>query len=140
MSTEKDRPKLVSIEEKLSPEVEVKGHPKDVEEVDSEILAKMKARLEGVNFDEFYDSSSRRLDELAIKREKEKLLRVFPSVSALNHAFNDKRLLRELQKEIRYEGVDFEFLSKVSESSFEGVEVDSQEFYLKFLFDGEAEV
>jgi hypothetical protein len=137
MSTERDFPKVIPINEEVELKIEVRPHPEDVGDVDNEILAKMNARLNGTKFDELYDAQSRRLDELSIKREKEKLLRVFPTADAVREAFANKALLGELRKEIKYEGIDYDFLETLSHASFNSAHVESEEFYLKFLFEVE---
>lgn len=114
--------------------INVVPHPQDVIDVDPFIIASMKARLNGESLNDVYDLTDRAFDELQLLREKNKLKKVFGSLSQLQDAFSSIKTLKQVQDEMSFEDVDKEILSKYSYMLSRESNVDEYDFYRNFLF------
>jgi hypothetical protein len=114
--------------------INIVPHPQDVIDVDPFIIASMKARLNGESLSDVYDLTDRAFDELQLLREKNKLKKVFGSLTQLQDAYSSIKNLKQIQEEMSFEDVDKELLSKYSFMISRENNVDEYDFYRTFLF------
>ena len=117
--------------------ITIMPHPEDIIDVDPVIIAKMKARLKGENFNHVYDITDRVIDEITIQREKNKLKRIFGSEIQVKEAFSSIRNVHLIQEEFAFEDVDKKLLADYAFIMSRESNVDEVDFYRSFLFDTE---
>jgi hypothetical protein len=115
--------------------IQVVPHPKDIIDVDPEILAVMNARLKGQDYNDYYEEDERLSNQLIIQQEKNKLKKVFSSSNDLRFGFSSIKNIREIKEELKFEDVDRELLKKYTEKVYSGEHIDEVDFYHNFLFD-----
>lgn len=115
--------------------INVIPHPQDIIDVDPFIIASMKARLNNESLENVYDVSDRVFDDISLMREKNKLKKVFASLTQLQDAFSSIKSMRLAQDEMNFEEVNRELLSKYSFSISGEKNIDEYDFYRSFLFD-----
>ncbi len=123
MCTDKD--KIVKLHEDIPTVVDVEAHPDEIADVDAETLAIMKARLEGVDFEELYDNNEVLAQSLEVKLQRKKLASVFACFADLEGGFLKDKMKPELQRELRYEGFEPSFIwpeiTTIDEITFEDI-------------------
>lgn len=115
--------------------INVVPHPEDIIDVDPFVIASMKSRLNNESLTNIYDVSDRSFDEVTLIREKNKLKKVFGSLTQLQDAFSSIKSLKIVQDEMNFEEVNREFLSQYSFSISREKNVDEYDFYRSFLFE-----
>ncbi|MFG1520350.1 hypothetical protein [Halobacteriovorax sp. ZH1_bin.1] len=114
--------------------IQIVPQPKKIIDVDPEILAVMNARLQGVDYSEYYEEDENLSNQLIIQQEKRKLRKIFSSSSDICTGFNSLKNIREIKEEMKFEDVDRELLKKYSEKLYAGEHIDEVDFYKSFLF------
>ncbi len=114
--------------------INVIPHPEDIIDVDPFVIASMKARLKDESLENVYDLTDRSFDEIALMREKNKLKKVFRTLTQLQDAFSSIKSMRLVQEEMKFEEVNREFLSQYSFSISREKNIDEFDFYRSFLF------
>ena len=113
--------------------IEIKPHPEDVIEVDPAILANMNARLKGESFDDVYGSDDRVTKEFLIRKETEKLKRIFGTSTAVFDAFSSLTQIRDIRKELQFEEIDQDLLASYSIKKSGGAPIDEVDVYAGLL-------
>lgn len=114
--------------------ISITPHPDDVIDVDPSIIANMKERLKGTDRSSLYDNTDRVIDELALRREKIKLGRVFGSPDEIREAYSSIKNIRTAKEELSFEGVNRKLLSDYAFIKSGEKNVDEVDFYQFFLF------
>ena len=114
--------------------IQIIPHPKDVIDVDPEILAVMNARLNGQDYSDHYLEDENLSNQLIIQQEKRKLKKIFSSADDLRSSFSSIKGIREIKEELKFEDVDRELLRKYSQKVYSGEHIDEVDFYRNFLF------
>lgn len=127
MGTEKDN--VVKLHKDPATTVEVEAHPEEVADVDAETLAIMKARLEGIDFEELYDNEDVRLVERRLEVQRKLLFGVFTDPENLRQQYVDGILKDEVLREVRYARVDLKFIG----DQVAGFNIQDQNSVIKFL-------
>jgi hypothetical protein len=113
--------------------IEIQPHPEEVIEVRPDVLALMKARLNGESLDHLYSQEDRVSNELLIHLERQKLAAVFESAEQVLVAFSSLRNMKEVRQELRAAKVDHELLSSYSLKKTHGEAVDEADVYISLL-------
>jgi len=117
--------------------IQIVPHPKDIIDVDPEILAVMNARLNGQDYSDHYLEDENLSNQLIIQQEKRKLRKIFSSADDLHFGFSSIKNIREIKEELKFEDVDRELLRKYSKKIYNGEHgqyIDEVDFYRNFLF------
>lgn len=114
--------------------INVIPHPEEIIDVDPFVIASMKARLNNESLENVYDLSDRAFDQIALSREKNKLKKVFGTLTQLQDAFSSIKSMRLIQEEMLFEEINRELLSQYSFSISQENNVDEYDFYRFFLF------
>ncbi len=114
--------------------IQIVPHPKDVIDVDPEILAVMEARLKGVDYNDYFGEDENLSNQLIIQQEKRKLKKVFSSVGDLEAGFSSIKNIREIKEELKFEEVDRNLLNRYSQKTYNGENIDEVDFYKSFIF------
>lgn len=115
--------------------INVVPHPEDIIDVDPFVIASMRARLNNESLSQVYDLTDRVFDEIALKKEKNKLKSVFSSIIQLQDAFSSIKSIKLVQEEMNFEEVNRDLLSRYSFSISNEKNIDEYDFYRSFLFD-----
>ncbi len=114
--------------------IQIAPHPKDVIDVDPEILAVMNAKLNGKDYNNHYLEDENLSNQLVIQKEKIKLKKVFTSLGDLHFGFSSIKNIRQIKEELKFEDVNRKFLKKYSQKIYQGKNIDEVDFYRSFLF------
>ena len=112
-------------------------HPKDVIDVNPEIISNMKAKLKMNITPKVYNISDRTIDELALMREKSKLKRIFSNECQLKKLFSSIKNIKIIQEELSLEKIDRKLLFEYSYIKSDRINMDEIDFYRAFLFNAE---
>ena len=104
-------------------------------DVDPVIIASMKERLQRANL--INKDSPPMKDQKILRREKDKLKRVFRSLEELKKCFSSVKNIQSTQREIGYEGVDRKLLTDYAYLKSCETNVDQMDFFRFFLFDAQ---
>jgi hypothetical protein len=119
---------------KLQGTIELKPYPDEILDVDPKIIASMKARLRGESTAHIYDITDRVIDEVALAREKKKILKVLSTIDELHYAFSSTKNIAQIQEEFVFESVDKAMLSDYAYVISHQENVDEFDFLNHFLF------
>jgi len=114
--------------------IQIVPHPKKIIDVDPDILAVMKARLDGVDYADYYSEDEKLSNQLLIQSEKRKLRKIFSSISDIRSGFSSLKNIREIKEEMKFEDIDRDLLRQYSEKVYGGEHIDEVDFYRSFLF------
>lgn len=114
--------------------IELRPYPDEILDVDPKIIASMKARLRGESTAHIYDVSDRVIDEIALAREKRKLLKVISTSRELHDAFSSTKDIAKIQDEFVFESVDKAMLSDYAFVISHQENIDEFDFLNHFLF------
>lgn len=114
--------------------IELRPYPDEILDVDPKIIASMKARLRGESTAHIYDITDRVIDEVALAREKKKLLKVISTSGELHDAFSSTKNIAQIQEEFIFESVDKEMLSDYAYVISHQENIDEVDFLNHFLF------
>jgi hypothetical protein len=114
--------------------IELRPYADEILDVDPKIIASMKARLRGESTAHIYDISDRFIDEIALAREKKKLLKVVSSGDELREAYSSTKNIAQIQEEFVFESVDKKMLSDYSFVISHQENIDEFDFLNHFLF------
>ena len=103
-------------------------------EVDPEVVAVMKARLQGQEFYKVYDTSDRMTTRQQLDQERKKLKTLFQSPKALVESFSSIKNTKKTLKSMQFYKVDRKFLSQYADAQSEGLAIDEVDFYAWFVF------
>ena len=115
-------------------EIVIAPQPPPVSDVDPVIIADMKARLAGKDQAGIHDRRDRMIDELALRREKQKLQQLFKTPQQLWQAFSSLRNINETQKELCLFKINKLLLADYCYLKASEANVDEMDFYRAFLF------
>jgi hypothetical protein len=113
--------------------IEIQPHPEEVIDVRPEILAVMKARLNGESLDHLYSPDDRVSNGLLIDLERRKLKAVFGSPEQVLEAFSSLKNIKAVRQELRAAGLAHELLSEYSLKKNHGDTVDEADVYINLL-------
>ena len=114
--------------------IELRPYPDEILDVDPKIIASMKARLRGESTTHIYDITDRVIDEVALAREKKKLLKVISTSGELHEAYSSTKNIAQIQEEFVFESVDKEMLSDYAFVISHQENIDEFDFLNHFLF------
>jgi hypothetical protein len=114
--------------------IELRPYPDEILDVDPKILASMKARLRGESTAHIYDIVDRVIDEVALAREKKKLLKVISTTDELREAYSSTKNIAQVQEEFVFETVDKAMLSDYAYVISHQENIDEFDFFNHFLF------
>ena len=114
--------------------IELRPFPDEIMDVDPKIIASMKARLRGESTAHIYDITDRVIDEVALAREKKKLLKVISTSGELHDAFSSTKSIAQIQEEFVFESVDKAMLSDYAYVVSHQENIDEFYFLNHFLF------
>jgi hypothetical protein len=114
--------------------IELRPYADEILDVNPKIIASMKARLRGESTAHIYDVSDRVIDEVALVREKKKLLRIISSGDELREAFSSIKNIAQIQEMFVFESVDKTMLSDYSFVISHQENIDEFDFLNHFLF------
>lgn len=114
--------------------IELRPYPDEILDVDPKIIASMKARLRGKPTAHIYDITDRVIDEVALAREKKKLLKVISTTEELREAFSSTKTIAQIQEEFVFESVDKVMLSDYAFVISHQENIDEFDFLNHFLF------
>lgn len=114
--------------------IELRPYPDEILDVDPKIIASMKARLRGESTAHIYDVTDRVIDEVALAREKKKLLKVISTSSQLHDAFSSTKDIAQIQEEFVFESVNKAMLSDYAYVISHQENIDEFDFLNHFLF------
>lgn len=114
--------------------IELRPYPDEILDVDPKIIASMKARLRGESTTHIYDVTDRVIDEVALAREKKKLLKVISTSAELHDAFSSSKNIAQIQAEFIFETVDKAMLSDYAFVISHQENIDEFDFLNHFLF------
>lgn len=138
MSTEKDK-NILSIKDH-SGTIEVKPHPEEIIDVAPEILALMEARLNGQSFIEMYGDEDKVSQEFLIRKETEKLKRVFGTGDQVSLRFQSVKLIKDMRQELQFEEVNRKFLGEYALKKTGRNFVDECDLYTSLISGTEMEI
>jgi hypothetical protein len=115
--------------------IEIHPQPEEIIDVDPEILAVMGAKLRGESLDNIYDKGDRITQDLLIRKESEKLRRIFSDRSQVFEAFSSLSNLKAIRRELQFENVNRGLLAEYSFKKFGGVFIDEADVYASFFND-----
>ena len=115
-------------------EIIIAPQPQPVSDVDPVIIADMKARLAGKDQAGIHDRRDRTIDELALRREKHKLQRIFKTPQQLRQSFSSLHHLGETQRELCFFKINKLLLADYCYLKAGEANVDEMDFYRAFLF------
>ena len=115
-------------------EIVIAPQPPPVSDVDPVIIADMKARLAGKDQASIHERGERTIDELALRRERQKLQQLFKTPQQLRQAFSSLQNIGEIQKELCYTKINKSLLADYCYLKAGEANVDEMDFYRAFLF------
>lgn len=114
--------------------IELRPYPDEILDVDPKIIASMKAMLRGESTAHIYDITDRVIDEIALAREKKKLLKVISTSGELREAYSSVKNIAQIQEEFIFESVDKALLSDYAFVISHQENIDEVDFFNHFLF------
>jgi hypothetical protein len=117
--------------------ISIRPHPEDVIDVEPEVIARMKARLEGKDLSDIYSAADRNFDEVSLLREKKKLKKIFSTESDLRLAFSSIKNIKIILEELAFEDINRPLLAEYSFMKSRESNVDEFDFYRSLIFDAE---
>lgn len=131
MSVDKETP-VIKLHQTES-HIEVRPHPDDVIDVDPQILAVMEARLKGQSLKSVYGDEDKVSSEFLLRKEREKLARVFGAFEKVSMRFQSLRAIKEVREELKFEEVNDQWLSQYALKKSNGSFVDQCDLYASIL-------
>lgn len=117
--------------------IEVKPHPEEIIDVDPAILALMQARLNGESFSEIYGDEDKVSQEFLIRKELEKLRRIFKSAEQVHSRFQSIKSIKDLREELQFEELNRGLLTDYAFKKLGGRDakffVDESDLYAALL-------
>lgn len=113
--------------------IEVRPHPEEVIDVDPQILAIMESRLSGKSFAGIYGDEDKVSNELLVRREIEKLKRVFGDASQVSARFTSIAAIKDVKEDLKFEEINYGFLSSYALKKSDGAFVDECDLYFSLL-------
>ena len=135
MSIEKEK-NILSIHQPKGT-IEIKPHPEEIIDVDSAILALMQARLNGETFSEIYGDEDKVSQDFLIRKELEKLRRIFKTAEQVHPRFQSVKSIKDLREELQFEEVNRDLLADYAFKKLGGRDakyfVDESDLYVALL-------
>jgi hypothetical protein len=113
--------------------IEIQAHPSDIIDIDPVILARMKAKIAGKNFDEMYFDSDNMSSEFLLRKKIDKLKRVFGSGHEVCDRYVSILSIRELHCKLKADQLNEYFLANYAQKCWPMNVLDECDLHIDLL-------